>query len=76
MSLMGALTISQFVDVKRELEVFSPLPDIDFTDQDRSASMSGTTCPPGLRFPTGAVLGSHSIIDGVYLAHSYQFFSI
>ena len=66
----------QFADVKRELEVFSPLPDADFTIQDRSSAMSGNTFPPGLRFPTGAILGSHLIIAGTYLAHSYQSFSI
>ncbi|KAH9480536.1 Protein ral2 [Psilocybe cubensis] len=65
-----------FTDVKRELEVFSPLPDTDFTIQDRSSSMTGTTSPPGLRFPTGAILGTHLIIAGTYLAHSYQSFSI
>ncbi|KAJ3747105.1 hypothetical protein DFH05DRAFT_1414266 [Lentinula detonsa] len=65
-----------FTDVKRELEVFSPLPDTDFTIQERSSSMNGTTFPPGLRFPTGAILGTHLIIAGTYLAHSYQSFSI
>ncbi|KAJ7796153.1 hypothetical protein B0H14DRAFT_3093403 [Mycena olivaceomarginata] len=65
-----------FTDVKRELELFSPLPDTGFTIQDRSAAMSGTTFPPGLRFPTGAILGTHLIIAGIYLAHSYQSFSI
>lgn len=38
--------------------------------------MAGTTFPPGLRFPTGAILGNHLIIAGTYLAHSYQSFSI
>jgi len=38
--------------------------------------MAGTTFPPGLRFPTGAILGHHLIIAGTYLAHSYQSFSI
>ncbi|KAJ7176001.1 hypothetical protein C8R46DRAFT_76899 [Mycena filopes] len=65
-----------FTDVKRELELFSPLPDTGFTISDRSAAMSGTTFPPGLRFPTGAILGTHLIIAGIYLAHSYQSFSI
>ncbi|KAJ7644003.1 hypothetical protein FB45DRAFT_736186 [Roridomyces roridus] len=65
-----------FTDVKRELEIFSPLPDTGFTIDDRSAAMSGTTFPPGLRFPTGAILGTHLIIAGIYLAHSYQSFSI
>ncbi|KIM43316.1 hypothetical protein M413DRAFT_69557 [Hebeloma cylindrosporum] len=65
-----------FTDVKRELEVFFPLPDADFTIQDRSSAMTGSTSPPGLRFPTGAILGTHLIIAGTYLAHSYQSFSI
>lgn len=38
--------------------------------------MAGTAFPPGLRFPTGAILGTHLIIAGTYLAHSYQSFSI
>ncbi|KAJ7215564.1 hypothetical protein GGX14DRAFT_608575, partial [Mycena pura] len=65
-----------FTDVKCELEVFSPLPDTGFTINDRSADMSGTTLPPGLRFPTGAILGTHLIIAGIHLAHSYQSYSI
>jgi leucine-zipper-like transcriptional regulator 1 len=62
--------------VRRELEVFSPLPDTDFTVEDRSLSMRGSAFPPGLRFPTGAILGTHLIIAGTYLAHTYQSFSI
>jgi len=66
----------QFTDVKRELQVFSPLPDTDFTISDRSSAMTGTTFPPGLRFPSGAILGHHFIIAGTYLAHTYQSYSI
>ncbi|EIW80993.1 galactose oxidase [Coniophora puteana RWD-64-598 SS2] len=65
-----------FTDVKRELEVFSPLPDSDFTITGRSNAMSGTSFPPGLRFPSGAILGTHLIIAGTYLAHTYQSYSI
>ncbi|KAK2459634.1 hypothetical protein APHAL10511_008279 [Amanita phalloides] len=65
-----------FTDVKRELEVFSPLPQADFAIQDRSATMTGSTFPPGLRFPNGAILGNNLVIAGTYLAHSYQSFSI
>ena len=66
----------QFTDVKRELELFSPLPDFDFAIQDRSSAMVGSSFPPGLRFPTGAILGRHLIIAGTYLAHTFQSFSI
>jgi leucine-zipper-like transcriptional regulator 1 len=38
--------------------------------------MRGAGFPPGLRFPTGAILGSYFIIAGTYLAHTYQSFSI
>ncbi|KAF7985590.1 hypothetical protein HWV62_3883 [Athelia sp. TMB] len=65
-----------FTDVKREFEVFSPLPDTDFTITDRSADMTGSSFPPGLRFPSGAMLGNHFIIAGTYIAHTYQSFSI
>ncbi|KAG6897756.1 hypothetical protein C0992_011425 [Termitomyces sp. T32_za158] len=68
--------LDDFTDVKRELEVFTPLPENDFAIQDKSSAMTGGTFPPGLRFPTGAVLGTHLIIAGTYLAHSFQSFSI
>ncbi|KAH7928465.1 galactose oxidase [Leucogyrophana mollusca] len=65
-----------FTDVKRELDIFSPLPDTDFTITDRSSAMTGTAFPPGLRFPSGAICGTHFIIAGTYLAHTYQSYSI
>ncbi|EPQ54558.1 galactose oxidase [Gloeophyllum trabeum ATCC 11539] len=65
-----------FTDVKRELEVFTPLPGQKFNITDRSNAMQGTSFPPGLRFPTGAILGTHLIIAGTYLAHTYQSFSV
>lgn len=66
----------QFTDVRRELEVLTPLPGHDFGVEDRSQAMGGNSLPPGLRFPTGAILGHHLVISGTYLAHSYQSFSI
>ncbi|PCH40104.1 regulatory protein ral2 [Wolfiporia cocos MD-104 SS10] len=65
-----------FTDVQRELEVFSPLSDGDFTVSDRSSSMTGSSFPPGLRFPTGAILGTFFIVAGTYLSQTYQSFSI
>ncbi|EJC99052.1 galactose oxidase [Fomitiporia mediterranea MF3/22] len=67
-----------FTDVKRELEVFTPKPGAagEFDMSDRSAAMTGTVLPPGLRFPTGAICGNHLIFAGTYLAHSYQSYSI
>lgn len=43
---------------------------------DRSAAMTGTSFPPGLRFPTGAILGTFFIVAGTYLSQTYQSFSI
>ncbi|GJE98292.1 galactose oxidase [Phanerochaete sordida] len=65
-----------FTDVQRELEVFTPLPNHDFTVSDRSTAMTGQFFPPGLRFPTGAILGTHFIVAGTYLSQSFQSFSI
>ncbi|PWN94156.1 hypothetical protein FA10DRAFT_264725 [Acaromyces ingoldii] len=48
----------------------------DITIEDRSFAMTGTSFPPGLRFPTGAVLGNHFIISGTYLANTSQTFAI
>ncbi|KAI0781973.1 galactose oxidase [Abortiporus biennis] len=65
-----------FTDVQRELEVLTPLPHGDFIIKDRSGEPTGTLFPPGLRFPTGAILGNHLIIAGTYLSQTYQSFSI
>ncbi|TCD70532.1 hypothetical protein EIP91_002878 [Steccherinum ochraceum] len=65
-----------FTDVQRELEVFTPGPDGDFTITDRSGAMTGTSFPPGLRFPIGAILGTHFIIAGTYLSQTFQSFSV
>ncbi|KAF8339964.1 uncharacterized protein EI90DRAFT_3117737 [Cantharellus anzutake] len=64
-----------FSDVKRELEVFTPTENSFYTT-DRSDMMNGSSFPPGLRFPTGAILGNHLIIAGTYLSQSYQCYSI
>ncbi|EST10176.2 Kelch-type beta propeller [Kalmanozyma brasiliensis GHG001] len=44
--------------------------------EDRSSHMGGVTLPPGLRFPTGALLGPYLLISGTYLANATQSFSI
>ncbi|KAF8321858.1 uncharacterized protein EI90DRAFT_3157869 [Cantharellus anzutake] len=64
-----------FTDVQRELEVFTPSEDT-FHIMDKSDMMSGAALPPGLRFPTGVIIGKHLIIAGTYLAQSYQSFSL
>ncbi|CAG8544801.1 13978_t:CDS:2 [Ambispora leptoticha] len=65
-----------FTDVKRELQVIDPPMKSDYQIMDHSANMTGAFLPPGLRFPTGAILGHHLIISGTYLTNSIQTFSI
>ncbi|QRW27604.1 hypothetical protein RhiXN_02199 [Rhizoctonia solani] len=68
-----------FTDVKRELQTLHPTPstpDSPFTMTDASALLTGTSLPPGLRFPTGALLGTHLLIAGTYLAHTFQSYSL
>lgn len=79
-----------FAKVRRELEVISPLdgeeaPDIesdkfeappDFTIHDMSIKMTGSSQPPGLRFPAGGIVGHHFILCGLYLASTSAAFSI
>lgn len=50
------------------------------TTQDHSASMQGAHAaaglPPGLRFPTGVIIGDYLLVSGTYLANTSQAFSI
>lgn len=69
-----------FTDVKRELETAKVLRkpggqrQVELEDQ--SAKMAGPTLPPGLRFPTGVLVGDHLIVSGTYLANTTQAFSV
>ncbi|TIA88851.1 hypothetical protein E3P99_02360 [Wallemia hederae] len=65
-----------FQDLKRELEVLEAPTNTEFTVADQSGLMRGASLPPGLRFPTGSILGNHLIISGTYLANTSQTFSI
>ncbi|KAI9271358.1 hypothetical protein BY458DRAFT_474834 [Sporodiniella umbellata] len=62
-----------FADVTRELQSFA-LPTSN--TQDHSASMTGLSLPPGLRFPCGFVLGNHLILSGTYLTPTLKAFNI
>ncbi|CAG8584491.1 8279_t:CDS:2 [Paraglomus occultum] len=65
-----------FTNVKRELQVIAPPTTANYQIMDHSANMSGPFLPPGLRFPTGGILGHHIIISGTYLTDGGQTFSI
>lgn len=47
-----------------------------FTIRDQSGNMHGSSQPPGLRFPTGGIVGNHLLLCGLYLASSSAAFSI
>lgn len=63
-----------FTDVTRDLQSFSPLHSSEF--KDHSMDMSGTSLPPGLRFPSGDLLGHHMILTGTYLTPTHRSFHI
>ncbi|WWD20591.1 hypothetical protein CI109_105067 [Kwoniella shandongensis] len=77
-----------FAKVRREFEVISPDLSSDaspsdkhvsppsFVIRDESSRMRGSQQPPGLRFPTGGIVGNHFILCGLYLASSSAAFSI
>ncbi len=47
----------------------------DFAILERSNRVHGSSQPPGLRFPTGGLVGNHFILCGLYLASSSAAFS-
>jgi hypothetical protein len=81
-----------FAKVRRELEVLAPLDDGDeniqpprsdkyasppgFRMKDLSNKVSGSSQPPGLRFPRGGIIGNHFVLCGLYLASTSAAFSI
>ncbi|KZO97205.1 galactose oxidase [Calocera viscosa TUFC12733] len=70
-----------FMEVSRELIVMQPTPaptapaPLTFTDETQTFANS-PNLPPGLRFPTGAIMGNHLLLCGTYLAHTYNSFSL
>ncbi|CAO3640878.1 unnamed protein product [Cunninghamella blakesleeana] len=74
-----------FADVNRELQLItrSSPSETSFSNKGTSISfenasklMTGSSMPPGLRFPTGEVIGQHLIIAGTYLSPQTQSYSL
>ncbi|KAK4683499.1 hypothetical protein P7C73_g6754, partial [Tremellales sp. Uapishka_1] len=77
-----------FSKVRRELELISPydtaspstsanhIAPSSFAIRDYGDRMKGTSQPPGLRFPTGGIVGNYFILCGLYLASSSAAFSV
>lgn len=69
-SAMLIYTNYNFLDVKLELQVRNR--DGFLVDK----QMQGTVTPPGLRFPTGGVIGNNFVVAGTFLTSSKQEFSL
>lgn len=53
-----------FLDVRLELQIRTPDGNLE------EKTMTGTTSPPGLRFPNGGVINGHFVVSGTYLTSS------
>ncbi|GAA5961620.1 hypothetical protein JCM21900_002827 [Sporobolomyces salmonicolor] len=67
-----------FTQVRRDLDlVTSPLSSSSpLTPHALSSLMSGPSLPPGLRFPSGTIIGRHLLIFGTFLSQVVNNFSI
>lgn len=63
-----------FTDVTRDLQSFSPL--ISSEHREHANEMSGNSLPPGLRFPSGDLIGHHMVLTGTYLTPTHRSFHI
>ncbi|KAG0172684.1 hypothetical protein DFQ28_009662 [Apophysomyces sp. BC1034] len=64
-----------FAEVTRDLQSFRPM-QCPAQFKDHSVEMSGAVFPPGLRFPTGELLGHHMVLTGTYLTPTHQAFHL
>ncbi|GAA5901105.1 hypothetical protein JCM6882_006118 [Rhodosporidiobolus microsporus] len=66
-----------FTAVRRDLDLLaSPLSSEPLAPTSLSSSMAGPSLPPGLRFPTGTIIGRHLLVFGTFLSHAVNNFSI
>ena len=67
-----------FTDVRRDLDLLSsPTPPVrELETTPLSKLMTGLALPPGLRFPTGTIIGRHLLIFGTFLSQNVNNFSI
>lgn len=67
-----------FTDVRRDFDLLhAPLaPDFNLSTTSLARNMAGPALPPGLRFPTGTIIGHHMLVYGTYLSTTGNAFSI
>lgn len=66
-----------FNDLTRDLQSFVPMKsahNVEFSDH--ASKMMPSTLPPGLRFPTGQLMGHYFIISGTFLSSTQRGFQI
>jgi hypothetical protein len=66
-----------FNDLTRELQSFYPMRSshtVDFNDH--ASEMSGSILPPGLRFPTGYLMGQYFVVSGTFMNANQRGFQI
>ncbi|ORX62208.1 galactose oxidase [Hesseltinella vesiculosa] len=65
-----------FADVTRDLQSCRPLQDSGIQFRNHSDAMKGSQLPPGLRFPSGHLLGHHMIMTGTLLTPTHRAFHL
>ncbi|KAI8060847.1 hypothetical protein BC940DRAFT_311242 [Gongronella butleri] len=65
-----------FADVTRDLQSCRPLQEHPVKFTNHSDDMKGSQLPPGLRFPSGHLLGHHMIMTGTLLTPTHRSFHL
>lgn len=67
-----------FTAVRRDLDILSApvAPQYPLDPTSLSSLMTGSSLPPGLRFPSGSVVGTHLLVHGTFLSNTVNNFAI
>ncbi|OAD05783.1 hypothetical protein MUCCIDRAFT_138478, partial [Mucor lusitanicus CBS 277.49] len=66
-----------FNDLTRELQSFYPMKSAHAVEfRNHAAEMTGSLLPPGLRFPTGQLVGQYFVVSGTFLSSTKRGFQV
>ncbi|CAO0790090.1 unnamed protein product [Mucor circinelloides] len=66
-----------FNDLTRELQSFYPMKSAHAVEfRNHAAEMTGSLLPPGLRFPTGQLMGQYFVVSGTFLSSTKRGFQV